>query len=288
MTGTQLPQQVRFMAKMTNTKLFHSILKALNFADMATVQLSGLGIRVMVEDSATLQSSVYIRKQDAIFSEYHFLVNDSVPSDETDHSSFRISLKILIEHLNMFTDVDSSLRLIYKGEGQPFTLQLEHELENLTTQCDIRTREIENFLEIDFDDDNVPCYVKFKGADFAHFIEDLYRTTPDGETIEVSIAPTEPYFSVKYLGSVDIKTAYALEKMSDMVLNYRCDRPLKFSYKGGHVKQMLKTLGLASTTSVAMDENGIICIKSTVADDMQYQVMVEYLIIALVDEDDRW
>lgn len=282
------PVRTRFMAKMDNTKLFTSILKALQFVDVATIQVSDLGIRVMVDDSHTLQSSVYIRKNDVIFSEYHFLVSDTVPQDETDHSSFRINLKILIEHLNIFAEVDSSLQIIYKGEGAPFSLIFGYELENVYGLCDIKTRNIENFLEIDFDDDNVPCLIKFKGQDFYRFIEDLHRATPQGEQIEFTIQPNQPHFITRALGSIDIKTSYALDKISDMVTFFKSQEKVTFRYKWSHLRLLLKTLGLASASSVAMDQNGILCIKSTVADDQQCQVMVEYLIIAIVDDDDRW
>lgn len=282
------PLRTRFMAKMANPKLFTSILKALQFVDVATIQVSDLGIRVMVDDSHTLQSSVYIRKNDAIFTEYHFLGSDSVQQDETDHSTFSINLKILIEHLNMFFEVESTLQIIYKGQGAPFSLVFHYEDEHVTGVCDIKTRNVDNFLEIDFDDENVPCSIKFRGQDFYRLIDDLHRATPQGEQIEFTIQPNTPNFQIRALGAVDIKTTYALDKLCDMVTFFKAQEKLVFRYRWSHLKLLLKTLVLASSCTVAMDKNGILCIKSVVSDDQQCQVMVEYLLIAIVDDDDRW
>lgn len=287
MNTTQFdPQRTRFMATMNNTKLFTSILKALQFVDAAAIQVSDLGLRVMVDDSHTLQSSVYIRKTDTIFNEFHFLVSDTVAPDDTDHSSFKINLKILIEHLNIFSDVDTQLQIIYKGDGAPFTLIFSYELENVSNICDIKTRNMDTFLEIDFDDDNVPCLVKFKGQDFYRLIDDLHRTTPSAEQIEFTIKPNSSHFVTRSLGSVDNKTAFSLEKSSEMVTYFKSLEPVTFRYKWTHLKLLLKTLSLASASSIAMDKNGILCIKSTVTDDQQCEVIVEYLILAVVNDDD--
>lgn len=287
MSSAQLNlDEIRFMASLNNTKLFHSILKAIQFVDVATVQLTNLGIRVFIEDSHTLQASVCIQKDDTIFDKYHFLVDKNVPEDETDFSSIGINLKILNEHLNMFVDMGSRLSMIYKGEGSPFTLILEHDVECLTTQCDINTRVGENKPDFEFDDNDAPCHVQFKGPDFYSLIDELHKTTPQAEQLEFTCSPSAPHFVIKSLGCVDAKTEYALDKSSEMVTDFKSQEFLSFRYKWTHLKLLLKTLSIAAFSSVAMDKRGLLLIKSTVADDQQHLVTVEYLMLAAVNEDD--
>lgn len=73
------------------------------------------GLKVTIEEMKSVQTSTYIPSN--VFSRYE------VQSNDEEVATFRISLKVFTECLNIFGDDGvPSLKLIYKHEGAPLSL----------------------------------------------------------------------------------------------------------------------------------------------------------------------
>lgn len=111
LTQSQLTQ-TQFYATLDHLKTFHSILRAIAFTESAVFQIGDQGIKIIVEEARTVQASAYIKKGGNSFTEYRYKEQNEEPV-----TSFSINLKVILEHLNMFSEDDSQLKMLYKGEG---------------------------------------------------------------------------------------------------------------------------------------------------------------------------
>lgn len=273
MTQTQL-SQLQFYAKIDHVKTFYSILRAISFAESAVFQIGSQGIKVIVEEARTVQASAYFKKTDHSFSDYQY--NEQNNEIVT---SFSINLKVIVENLHMFSEDSSQLKMLYKGEGAPLVLIIESEDEDLSTECSIKTRELQSLLDLEIDDDNNLVQITFRGNDFFNFLNDLFKAVPGAEDVEVAVSPT--CFKTILRGQVEAVVEYELDKNSEIVLYYKCANSVNVRYKSSNVKLLLKTLQIAKTTTLSLDKDGMLGVRAMIEDENKFQSYVEYFVMPL-------
>lgn len=272
-TQTQL-SQIRFYAKISHVKTFHNILRAISFSDSAVFQIGDHGMKVIVEEARTVQASAYFKKTDNSFTEYRYKAqnNESV-------TSFSINLKVIVENLNMFSEDQSQLKMLYKGDGAPLVLIIESEDEDLTTECSIKTRELQSLLDLEINEDNNLVLITFRGFDFFNFLNDLFKAVPAADDMELAVS--NQVFTTIMRGSVDAVAEYNLDKGSDIVMFFRCSKEVKVQYKSSHMKLLLKTLQIAKTTTLSVDKDGMLGVRVMIEDENKFQSYVEYFVMPL-------
>lgn len=277
LTQTQL-SQIRFYAKIDQVKSVYNILRALSFSETAVFQIGEHGIKVIVEEARSVQARAYFKKSDYSFSEYRYKTqkNESV-------TSFSINLRVIVENLNMFTEDESQLKMLYKGEGAPLVLIIECEEEDLTTECSIKTREVQPLLDIEINEESCLFLITFRGYDFFNFLNDLFKAVPGAEDFELAVSTQGVTTIIR--GHVDAVAEFNLDKSSDIVVFFRCSNQYSVKYKASHLKLLLKTLQIANTTTLSVNKEGMLGVRVMIEDENQFQSFVEYYVIPIDDSE---
>lgn len=203
--------QVQFVAKLDNIKLFYSSLKAIHFNDDVTIVLSENGLKAIVEEARYVQATVYVTRD--CFSEFRLQGNQEL--------SISVNLSVVCDCLSIFTGVDCSMKMIYKGDEAPLVFVLEqHGDDDLVTECSIRTKNSDEPLDfsLDVDDDSYNTII-VRGADFANLLGEVNRSA---EELELFMSPTAPFFRLTTLGVVQSESTVEVAKSSDMMLMFAC------------------------------------------------------------------
>lgn len=272
------------MAKVDNIKLFHNILKSISTADTTLVQCSENGIKLTLEEGKTLQIMAYFKARNSIFCEYNFERTDS-----EDSIAFGLNLKVVVENLHIFCDTNSTTTLVYKGAGSPFVMLLEHEAEQFTTECMIKTRNTEEMMDLGITRDNQTCKLELNAPFLFNLLRDLSTASPHSEQFEICIQSAAPHFAIKSLGSVDIETGLTMNKSSDMIKSFMVSDPavvFKFSYKWNHLKTLLKILAFGTTVLLVTNKEGLLGLEVTIDDDQNNQSYLEIFLCPLKEDDD--
>lgn len=266
--------QIKFVAKLENIKGFFGSLKAINFDETGTFQISDSGVRVIVENSKFVQASVYVTKE--CFSEYH------VPPDET--IQFYVNLNVVTECLGIFSGVECSMKMIYKGAGCPLVLVLEHHGEDdVVTECSIKTKNHDEPLDYSLDEDG-PSYnaIIIRGPDLANIFNEIDRTA---EELEFLLSPKEPFFRITTIGVIQSETQVEVAKTSDMITTFRCKETTSMRYKMSHIKLAFKALLLSSKVAIRTDSSGLLGLQLIIQSDDEAQIYIEFFITPLVNYD---
>ncbi|XP_063701172.1 uncharacterized protein LOC134831382 [Culicoides brevitarsis] len=273
--------QIEFYAKINHVKTFTNILKAISFSEAACIQIGVHGMKIIVEETRTVQAAAYFKETDAIFAEYRYKKTDS---DTV--TSFGINLKVIVENLNMFSDLVSEhteLKILYRGDGSPLILVIECELEHLTKECSIKTRELGSYLDLDIEDENTVAQILFHGLCFYNFLHDAYKAVPGADDIEFQVAKDS--FTIVARGAVDTLAEYFLDKNSDVIMQFGCLKELKVRYRSSNLKLLLKTMQMSKEITLSFDKTGLLGVRMMVEDENQVQSYIEYFVFPLDDKE---
>ncbi|CAN8016072.1 unnamed protein product [Ixodes persulcatus] len=252
-----------FVAKLGNAKDLSQLLKAVNFKEVATVEINEIGIRVIVQDAKCLQAIAFVQRE--LFDDY-VLKETSL--------SFDIRLSILLECLTMFGSTGSavSTRLCYAGYGSPLVLFLEEA--GVVTDCEIRTLESTGVINFDLSRDNVINVVIFRTEILKEVWAELDASS---DVLEILISPDEPYFRLTTFGNAGtVQVDYS--KNSEMMETFQCKKLQKNSYKLPLIKQCSKALNLSSKVAMRTDQLGLICFQFLIRTEDGTATFVEYYV----------
>lgn len=277
LTQTQL-SQIQFYAIIEQVKTFHQILRALSFAEAAVFQIGAHGMKIIAEEARTVQASAYIKRNNQSFLDYKFKEEE----DGEEFVSFSVNLNVVVQNLNMFSEEHTQLKLLYKNYGSPLIMILESVDENLTVECAIKTRDITPLLDLEIDDNNTLVHITFKGFDYFNLMSDSFKTSPGAEEVELDISSR--CFTTKLYGAVE--SLYKFDKNSDAILYYDCKQQVNFKYRTSNLKLMLKSLQLATTTTISIDKRGMLGVRVANEDDKKIQSYIEYFIVPLNDKEE--
>lgn len=267
--------QVQFVGHLDHTKVFYNALNAINFNEDVTIILSANGLKAVVEDAKYVQAAVYMTK--ACFTEYRL--------QSTDEVSIRVNLAVICECLSIFTGVDCSMKIIYKGDGAPLVFVLEqHGDDDLITECSIKTKTAQPSLDFSLDDEcNSFNSIILRGPDFANLLNEINRSADE---LELYMSPTAPYFKITTLGVVQSDSTLEVARSSDMVLMFACKAMCSVRYKMSHIRIPMRALALASKVAVRTDGSGLLSMQMMVMSEENAQIYVEYYVTPLTEDDD--
>lgn len=271
--------QVQFIAKLDNIKLFYSSLKAIHFNDDVTIVLSENGLKAIVEEARYVQATVYVTRE--CFAEFRLQNNQEL--------SISVNLSVVCDCLSIFTGVDCSMKMIYKGDGAPLVFVLEqHGDDDLVTECAIRTKHSEEPLDFSLDvDDASYNTIIVRGTDFANLLGEVNRSA---EELELFMSPTAPFFRLTTLGVVQSESHVEVARSSDMMLLFACRSTGAMRYKMSHIRLTMKALALAAKVALRSDASGLLGMQMMVLSPEEgsngAQIYVEYFVMPLLDLED--
>lgn len=281
--------QVQFSAQLDNIKLFHNALKSIHFHDDVTISLSANGLKACVEEARYVQATVYVTR--ACFSEFRLQTTDAEPE-----LKISVNLSVVCDCLSIFTGVECSMRMLYKGAGAPLVFVLEqHGLDDLVTECSIRTRNADEQMEFGLDTaDAAFNSIIVRGAEFANLLGEVNRSA---EELELHMSPQAPFFRMTTLGVVQSESHVEVSRSSDMVLMFACRRTSTVRYKMSHVRMTLRALALAAKVALRTDSSGVLGMQMMVLAGGEQaeaaggggggaQIYVEYFVMPLLDVGD--
>lgn len=246
-------------------------MKAVNFNEDVTIVISSDGLKAVVEDAKYVQAVVFVTKD--CFSEYNLKTNDEI--------TLRVNLNVVCDCLSIFTGADSSMQMIYKGDGAPLVFVLEqHGEESLVTECSIKTKSPEELMDFELNEDDAG-YNKIivRGPDFAQLLTEINRAA---EELEIYMAPKSPYFRLTMLGVVQSESEVEVAQTSDMMIRFSCKKNSAAKYKMSHVRVSMKAMALATQVALRTDSSGLLALQMMEATK---KIFIEYFITPLVDDD---
>lgn len=263
--------QIKFYADLENIKLFYNVLKSIHFHEDVYFEVTEEGCRIVTEDSKCVQANVFISKE--YFRE--FRVNPvSV--------SFKVNLNVIMDCFSIFSGVECSMKMIYKGDGAPLIFILEqHGEEDLLTECSIKTKTTQDVLDFTMEDDDIENNIIFRSPDFLSFL--LNEFDKSAEEIEIFISPNLPHFRMTSLSLVQIGCNVEVSKNSDMICSFSCKTETNFKYKASHIRTVMKSLSLGAKVSLRTDDSGLLGMQVMVLIDEDAKIYIDYFITPLLE-----
>lgn len=265
---------VLFSAELNDLKIVHNVLKAINFKEYATIRIMKEGLKVTVEEMKSVQTSTYIPSN--VFTRYQINTEDEEPA------TFKISLKVLTECLNIFGDDGApSLKIIYKDFGSPLSLVLIHSEENITADCDIKTMEADDLAELSLADE---CTLNNIVVNSNQFVNLLAELDSSADVFELFTSPDAPFFKICTIGILG-ECHIEIPKTSDLVVIFRCTTVCTAQYIFSYIKQLIKVMGLSTKVSISTSEQGLLGLQLIINTESDKQMYVEYYVTALLQND---
>ncbi|XP_062556000.1 cell cycle checkpoint protein RAD1 [Armigeres subalbatus] len=285
--------QIHFSAVLNNYAMFYNVARAISFVDNATVQLSSDGVKVVVEDCKSVQATAYITK--ACFSEYNISqpkrklatmdANEEVTGDDEPLTSFGLNLKVFTDCLSMFMDggYDSSMKMLYKGDGAPLVVILERRCEDgLITECSVKTMEALDILDYDFEEDHVCSKVSIKGQEFFALLSEMDRNCKE---IEILLSPDAPHVKFSTFDELGSESSFEITNSSDMLISFHSTDTTSNRYQFAHFKLVMRTLALASKIALRTNKDGLLGLQVMIENSDSSNIFVEYFVMPLCDGD---
>lgn len=262
--------QIQFVGKLDNLKAFYNSLKAINFNEDVNLILTEDGLRAIVEDAKYVQASVYVSRK--CFSEYRLLRDEQL--------SIRVNLTVVCECLSIFSGVDCSMKMIYKGDGAPLVFVLEqHGEDDLVTECSVKTKTGGDPIEFTIDEDDA-SYNKIivQGPEFSTLVTEINKSADE---LEINLSVNEPYFRMTTLGVVQSESIVEVAKTSDMILLFQCTATTLAKYKWTHFRMAMKAIALAMKIALTTDSSGLLALQIMVSGDLDAEIHIEFFISPL-------
>ncbi|CAI6339742.1 unnamed protein product [Periconia digitata] len=222
----------------SSARQLYLLLRCINFADKAHVQISEEGLKFSVDEASVMEGSAFLSK--ALFTSYTFrapLPDTNAPAPDSDDEdgedptadmpTFQISLPSLLETLQIFGLTDPSTsgkppwsrsdptstafsnnvlgmnnlcRIVYTEVGAPLTIILTES--TIRTSCDLTTYETAFNDEIPFDRSALAFKTIMRGNWLGDAIAELSSTAPEKLTLWARIKRNKPYFALSSSGTL--------------------------------------------------------------------------------------
>ncbi|XP_053691304.1 cell cycle checkpoint protein RAD1 [Sabethes cyaneus] len=284
--------QIQFSSVLHEFEVFYNVAKAINFVDDSIIQLSTDGMKIVVEESKSIQAALYVTR--SCFSEYRMAQpkrkmhsNDDDAEDvEQPVVSFGLNLKAFTDCLSLLvgSGYDSNLKIIYKGDGAPLVLILkQHGDDDLVTECSVKTMEPLEMLDFELDEEQSCSKVNVKGPEFFMLLSEIDKNCNE---VEVSLSPNDPHFKLTIFGEISAESCVEITDNSDMLISFQSSTTTTNRYNFAHFKLVMRTLALASQVSLITNRNGLLKIQVKIANPDNSDIFVEYFIMSQCDTDD--
>lgn len=292
-------------------KVFIGIVKAItnvSSVESTEMQISDNGIKLIVEESKSFQTTAYIKKE---FFQSFVLTRPF--RDEGNVIVFGVNLKSFTEFLTAILDNDlSEMRIAYyhdqncisftceqrdsgvesllsKGKQSGFGFHDgmpgdEYESIKISTDYFVKTMDIGDSIDFGVVSPNLYHSIILNASDFHGILNDFDRTID-----EVEIKVTDRKMTFKSIGILQYDAVVKVDKDSAIFSKYECKEKSKFAYKFSYFKAMLKSLLMASKVSLTTHIDGMLKMQLMVRTDDDEDLaasFIEYNIIPNLPEDD--
>ncbi|ESO05208.1 hypothetical protein HELRODRAFT_156866 [Helobdella robusta] len=260
---------------MDNAKNMSVLLKAVHFKDIALVCATEHGLKVTVDDSKCVVANAYIQAD--LFRHYS-LKEDVV---------FSINLKILLECLNIFgsssmsstsSDGTTAFELCYAGEGHPLVLLLEEG--GVLTNCSLKTLELNDTLNYDFDGSSVVNKIIIRSECLKEVFFDLDTSS---DVLEITMSTDKPHFRLTTYGNTGTYH-WDYPKDSDMIEEFSVIQHQVIRYKMSLIRPFSKALLVSTRTSLRTDDKGFLSMQFMIKLDDTQTSFAEYFCAPDVEE----
>jgi len=251
--------QYVFSATLENCKQFIQLLKSLAFKEKASFTISKHGLKVMVQDSKSMQLSAYFLQ--TFFHEFKLQeVEENDNSEENSEYSFSITLNSVINCLELFGDtLTTRLKLSYRGYGHPLNLYLDDH--DVTMQCQVMTQDPEDCADFNFARSRVLAKIIIISEQFKDVMSALQGL---GDDVMIKVTDQTISFSVSSIfGDMNNE----ISKNSPMVESFSCNAPTSANYSLSMLRQGLKPINFSSKLSIRIDSRDLLCIQHMVEED---------------------
>ncbi|MCJ1388694.1 ssDNA endodeoxyribonuclease [Xylographa bjoerkii] len=322
MASSHDPTEPMFSAVSSSTRQLFQLLRCINFAPRAHVQITKTGLRFNVEESRVMQGMAFLHK--SLFTSYTFIPTIADPSeDDTEPGEedgepliLEISLSSLLETLQIFASNDvkdrwSSRDPTYGGvtgsiaRGGPAVafdnrvlgmagvcrlscagigepLCIVLEETGVTTTCELMTYEPEPRADIPLQKDAISQKVIMKASWLHDAITELSSTSPTRLTIVAS--PTTPYFALSSSGPLGSATV-EFSKDPQLLETFHVPRRVVNTYKFSLIKGACKAMAMANKVSIRGDDQGVLSLQFMIEVDEDRVSFVDFRFVAYIPEE---
>ncbi|XP_056638354.1 cell cycle checkpoint protein RAD1-like [Diorhabda sublineata] len=253
-----------FSAEITDFRIIHNVLKAITMKDYVILRPMAEGLKLTLDEMKCVETSVYIPNS--------FFTNYNV--DKSEEIIFKISLKVLVDILNIFGDEGSpSFKLSYAHVGAPLCIIMNHIEENITIDCEIRTMNVD-----DFDDVSLAggCDVNKLVIKADILTELLNRLNNSADELSIKLSPDPPYFTLSATGIAG-KSEVSISKNSDAVTLFQCQKTTTAVYYFNNIRTVLKVMAYADKVGISTGDSGLLGLQLVITSDDK-QMYVEYYV----------
>ncbi|TGZ69647.1 hypothetical protein CRM22_003616 [Opisthorchis felineus] len=271
------PADALIYLTMDNAKTIISVLKAVQFRDLATVFATSNGLKVTVEDAKCIQGNAFLHSD--LFREYH-LGRDVI--------SFKTNVSVVIDCLSIFGTSNqastTSLVLTYQDFGSTLDLILEEN--GVVAECNIKTMEAFEILDFDFSSSTSPDKVILKSDCIREAFSELDMSS---EILELGLLPApaaQPRLRLTTYGSSGT-THFDLPRSSDQVEVFEVQpgHPRLARYRLSLLRPAInRALTLATRISIRINERGFLSMQHMINLVDGQVAFVEFFCVP--DEDD--
>merc|ERR1719285_72423 len=251
-------EQCVFSATLENCKQFIQLLKSLAFKEKASFTISQHGLKVMVQDSKSMQLSAYFLQ--TFFHEFKLQGQDNDNAEENIEYTFTITLNSVINCLELFGDtLATRLKLSYRGYGEPLNMYLDDH--DVTMQCQIMTQDPEDCADFNFARSRVLAKVIMISEQFKDVVSALQGLSDD---VMIKVTEEGINFSVSSIfGDMNNE----ISRNSPMVDNFSCNAPTSANYSLSMLRQGLKPINFSSKLSIRIDSRDLLCIQHMIGEE---------------------
>ncbi|XP_068150856.1 cell cycle checkpoint protein RAD1 [Drosophila tropicalis] len=269
LTQSQYPDY-KFVCRVNHIKTFHAAIKSICFSDFGTFLISEDGMRITVDQAKSIQATVYMLP--SFFEEFYV----------QDFQSFGIKVNVLAECLSLYGLADCGVKLLYKGEGAPLMILLDpHDDEDLSTECAIKTMNVDEPMEYELDERSSTLNTLFiRGPDLSNIFHELDKAA---EEFEFTISPKSPHFKITTLGVIQSESSVEVAKTSDMMLMFNCQATTVARYKCQQIRMTNKSLQVATKVAIKTDSSGLLELHFMLQAENQEDIYVQFYVTPLLD-----
>ncbi|MCJ1402810.1 ssDNA endodeoxyribonuclease [Xylographa trunciseda] len=322
MASTHDPIVPMFSAVSSSTRQLFQLLRCINFAPRAHVQITNAGLRFIVEESRIMQGQAFLDK--SLFTSYTYNAaviepheDDTEPGeDDGDPLVLEISLSSLLETLQIFASNDakdrwSSRDPTYGGvtgsiarggtiaafdnrvlgmtgvcrlscAGVGEPLCIVLEETGVTTTCELVTYEPEPRADIPLQTDAISQKIIMKASWLHDAITELSSTSPTRLTIVAS--PTAPYFALSSTGPLGSATV-EFSKDPQLLETFYVPRRVVNTYKYSLIKGASRAMNMASKVSIRGDDQGVLSLQFIIEVGEDCFSFVDFRFVAYIPEE---
>ncbi|XP_059223486.1 cell cycle checkpoint protein RAD1 [Stomoxys calcitrans] len=260
----------KFVARLDQIKTLTAGIKSLTFGEYGAFMVNEDGFTCTVEQGKCIQASLFLMP--ACFSEFHV--------DGVVH--FNINMNVLNECLSIFSGIDCSLKMFYKGPEAPLVIVLEPKDESdISTECSIKTMLQDEIMEYALDENSSSLNVLFiRGPELMTIFQEFDKST---EELEITISPRRPHFKIDTLGVMQSESSIEVAKTSDMILMFNCRETTKARYKSSLIRLTQKALSVSSKVAIKTDLSGLMEMHFMLQDSSEAEIYIQFFITPMAD-----